>query len=139
MSKNNSIEDKEAVKKQHQKGKLTARERIDALLDKDSFTELNKLVELTSHNYNLQEKKQEGDGVITGYGKINGKPVAIFAQDFTFMGGSMGEMHNLKIAEIMQHALKIGCPIIGLLDSGGARIQEGIHGLDTGGLIFKTL
>ena len=129
--------DKEAIKKQHQKGKLTARERIEALLDKDSFTEINKLVELKSHNYNLQEKKQPGDGVVTGYGKINGKPVSIFAQDFTFMGGSMGEAHNEKIAEIMQHALKTGTPIIGLFDSGGARIQEGIHGLDTGGLIFK--
>ena len=135
---NNSKADKEAIKKQHQKGKLTAKERIDLLLDKDSFTELNQLVELKSHNYDLQEKKKSGDGVITGVGKINGNQVCIYAQDFTFMGGSMGEMHNLKIAEIMQHALKIGCPIIGLLDSGGARIQEGIHGLDTGGLIFKT-
>jgi len=138
MAKNNSNEDKEAIKKQHEKGKLTAKERIELLLDKGSFTELNELVELKSHNYDLQQKKKAGDGVITGYGKINGKPVCIFAQDFTFMGGSMGEMHNLKIASIMEHALKIGCPIIGLFDSGGARIQEGIHGLDTGGLIFKT-
>ncbi|MFH0868053.1 MAG: carboxyl transferase domain-containing protein [Candidatus Woesearchaeota archaeon] len=135
---NNSKQDKEAVKKQHDKGKLTARERIDLLLDKGSFTELNNLVELKSYNYDLQQKKKPGDGVITGVGKISNKHVCIFAQDFTFMGGSMGEMHNLKIAEIMQHALKIGCPIIGLFDSGGARIQEGIHGLDTGGLIFKT-
>ncbi len=135
---NTSNADKEAVKKQHQKGKLTARERIDLLLDKGSFTELNKLVELTSHDYDLQQKKTSGDGVITGVGKINDKQVCIFAQDFTFMGGSMGEMHNKKIAEIMQHALTVGCPIIGLFDSGGARIQEGIHGLDTGGLIFKT-
>ncbi len=130
-------EDKEAVKRQHAKGKLTARERINILMDKNSFTELNSLVELKSSNYNLQEKKKAGDGVITGYGKINGKPVCIYVQDFTFMGGSMGEMHNLKIASIMEHALKTGCPIIGLFDSGGARIQEGIHGLDTGGLIFK--
>ena len=134
----NSKADKESIKKQHDKGKLTAKERIDLLLDKDSFVELNELVELKSHDYDLQQKKKAGDGVITGYGKINGNPVCVFAQDFTFMGGSMGEMHNLKIAEIMQHALKIGCPIIGLFDSGGARIQEGIHGLDTGGLIFKT-
>lgn len=135
---NNSKEGKESAKIQHDKGKLTARERIELLLDKDSFTELNADVELTSTNYNLQEKKKPGDGVITGYGRISNKPVCIFAQDFTFMGGSMGEMHNRKIAEIMQHALKIGCPIIGLFDSGGARIQEGIHGLDSGGLIFKT-
>lgn len=134
MAKNN---DKEAVKTQHSKGKLTAKERINLLLDKGTFTELDELAELTSTNYNLQEKKQPGDGVITGYGKINGKPVCIFAQDFTFMGGSMGEMHNLKIAKLQEHALKIGCPIIGLFDSGGARIQEGIHALDTGGLIFK--
>src|SRR3989338_4009782 len=130
--------DKETIKIQHDKGKLTAKERIGLLLDKSSFVELNELVELKSHDYDLQTKKKAGDGVITGYGKINGNPVCVFAQDFTFMGGSMGEMHNLKIAETMQHALKIGCPIIGLFDSGGARIQEGIHGLDTGGLIFKT-
>jgi len=135
MSENNS---KESIKKQHQKGKLTARERISLLLDKGTFTELNELIELKSTNYNLQEKKQSGDGVITGYGKINNKPVCIFAQDFTFMGGSMGEMHNQKIASTQEHALKIGCPIIGLFDSGGARIQEGIHGLDGGGEIFKT-
>ena len=134
MSNNNG---KEAIKKQHQKGKLTAKERIDLLLDKNTFTELNELVELTSHDFDLQEKKQPGDGVITGYGKINGKPVCIFSQDFTFMGGSMGEMHNKKIASIQEHALSTGCPIIGLFDSGGARIQEGIHGLDVGGKIFK--
>jgi acetyl-CoA carboxylase carboxyltransferase component len=128
---------KEAIKKQHDKGKLTAKERIDLLLDKNTFTELNKLVELTSHDFDLQGKKQPGDGVITGYGKINGKPVCIFSQDFTFMGGSMGEMHNKKIASIQEHALSTGCPIIGLFDSGGARIQEGIHGLDVGGKIFK--
>jgi len=138
MPKNNSKEDKEAVKKQHQKGKLTARERINLLLDKDTFTELGGLVELKSTNYDLQEKKKSGDGVITGHGKINGRSVCVFAQDFTFMGGSMGEMHNQKIAKIMDHALKIGCPFIGLYDSGGARIQEGIHSLDSGGLIFKT-
>ena len=134
MAKNNG---KEAVKTQHSKGKLTAKERIDLLLDKGTFTELDELVELDSVNYDLQQKKQPGDGVITGYGKINGKPACIFAQDFTFMGGSMGEMHNIKIAKIQEHALKIGCPIIGLFDSGGARIQEGIHALDTGGRIFK--
>ena len=138
MAKNNSKEDKELAKLQHDKGKLTARERINLLLDKDTFTELDALIELKSHNYDLQQKKKAGDGVITGYGKINNKQVCIFAQDFTFMGGSMGEMHNLKITKIMEHALKIGCPIIGLFDSGGARIQEGVHGLDTGGLIFKT-
>jgi methylmalonyl-CoA decarboxylase subunit alpha len=130
--------DKEAVKKQHQKGKLTAKERINLLIDKGTFTELDEHVELTSTNYDLQEKKQPGDGVITGHGNVNGKPVCVFAQDFTFMGGSMGEMHNLKISSIMKLALQTGCPIIGLFDSGGARIQEGIHGLDGGGRIFRT-
>src|SRR3989338_5685589 len=134
MSKNN---DKEAVKTQHSKGKLTAKERIDLLLDKGTFTELGQLAELSSTNYDLQEKKQPGDGVITGYGKISGKQICIFAQDFTFIGGSMGEMHNQKIAKLQEHALKTGCPIIGLFDSGGARIQEGIHALDSGGRIFK--
>lgn len=134
---NNSKLDKEAAKKQHDKGKLTARERIDFLLDKDSFTEVNSDMELISTNFNLQDKKSPGDGVITGYGGINGKPVCIYSQDFTFMGGSMGEIHNKKIASIMEHALKTGTPIIGLLDSGGARIQEGVNSLDSGGLIFK--
>ena len=129
--------DKEAIKIQHSKGKLTARERLEVLLDKGSFTELNADMELTSTNFNLQEKKIPGDGVITGYGRINGKPVCVFAQDFIFMGGSMGETHNRKIAAIQEHALKIGCPIIGLFDSGGARIQEGVNSLDVGGRIFK--
>ncbi|MEK6949611.1 MAG: acyl-CoA carboxylase subunit beta [Nanoarchaeota archaeon] len=137
MPKDIAKEEKEAVKTQHQKGKLTARERICLLLDKNTFVELNAGIELRSNNFNLQEKKKSGDGVITGYGKISGKPVCIFAQDFIFMGGSMGEMHNKKIAWTQEHALKIGCPIIGLFDSGGARIQEGINSLDAGGLIFK--
>ena len=134
---NNSKLDKEAAKKQHDKGKLTARERIDFLLDNGSFTEVNSDMELISTNFNLQDKKSPGDGVITGYGRISGKPVCIYSQDFTFMGGSMGEIHNKKIASIMEHALKTGTPIIGLLDSGGARIQEGVNSLDSGGLIFK--
>ena len=129
--------DKETVKSQHSKGKLTARERLDLLLDKGTFTELDEQAELTSTNYNLQEKKKPGDGVIIGYGKVNNKPVCVFAQDFSFMGGSMGEVHNKKIAKIQEHALKTGCPVIGLFDSGGARIQEGIHALDGGGRIFK--
>ena len=102
---------KEAIKTQHAKGKLTARERLEVLLDKGSFTELNADMELTSNNFDLQEKKVPGDGVITGYGRINGKPVCLFAQDFIFMGGSMGEAHNKKIASIQEHALKTGCPI----------------------------
>src|SRR3989344_4086027 len=134
---NNSTDNKEGIKTQHSKGKLTAGERLEVLLDKGSFTELNADMELTSTNFDLQEKKGPGDGVITGYGRVNGKPVCVFAQDFIFMGGSMGEMHNKKIASIQGHALKTGCPIIGLFDSGGARIQEGVNSLDVGGSIFK--
>ncbi len=126
--------EKEAIKTQHKKGKLTARERLKLLLDEDSFVELQPFVKTRSPE--LQNKKKAGDGVVTGYGKINGKPVYVYAQDFTFIGGSMGEAHTRKIANVIDLATKDGCPVIGLLDSGGARIQEGISGLDGGGSIF---
>jgi len=129
--------DKEAVKAQHAKGKLTAQERLDLLLDKGSFVELDAFAELQSANYDLPAKKKPRDGVISGYGTIGKRPVYAYAQDFTFMGGSMGEMHNRKIARIMELALKNGAPCIGLFDSGGARIQEGVQALDGGGEIFK--
>jgi len=135
-NKKESFVDKEAIKVQHKKGKLTARERLDLLLDKDSFTEIGTFVELDSDDEELQKKAKAGDGVITGQGTINKRPVYIYAQDFTFMGGSMGEGHTRKIANVIGLALKMGMPIIGLLDSGGARIQEGIGGLDGGGEIF---
>lgn len=135
-TKEKELEDKEAVKLQHSRGKLTAIERLNLLLDKDSFVELEKFTLLKSHDYNLQEKKKPRDGIIIGYGKVGGRPVYVFAQDFTFIGGSMGEMHNKKIAHILELALKNGAPCIGLLDSGGARIQEGVSGLDGGGKIF---
>lgn len=127
--------DKEAIKKQHSKGRLTAMERINLLLDEDSFIELEAFSE--SQNKDLESKKRPRDGVMTGYGTINKRPVYIYAQDFTFMGGSMGDMHNRKIVKVIKGALKTGCPVIGLLDSGGARIQEGIAALDSGGEIFK--
>jgi|TARA_B100002003_G_scaffold169565_1_gene157548 acetyl-CoA carboxylase carboxyltransferase component len=127
--------DKEGVKRQHKKGKLTALERINLLLDDNSFMELDAFAELD--NEDLKSKKRPRDGVITGYGTINKRPIYIYAQDFTFMGGSMGEMHNKKIEKTFNQALKTGCPIIGLLDSGGARIQEGISSLDSGGNIFR--
>jgi acetyl-CoA carboxylase carboxyltransferase component len=130
--------DKDAIKSQHEKGKLTAWERLDLLLDKDSFIEFDEFVETECHDFNLQQKKKARDGVITGIGRVDGKKVCIYAQDFTFMGGSMGAAHTRKIARIMRLALKLGCPIIGLLDSGGARIQEGVSGLDGGGEIFYT-
>src|SRR3989344_5146201 len=127
---------KEGTKLQHDKGKLTASERLNLLLDKGSFTEVQAFAELGSRNYDLQEKKKPRDGAITGYGTINGKPAYVYAQDFTFMGGSMGEMHNRKIANIMDLALKNGAPCIGLMDSGAARIQEGVSALDSGGAKF---
>ena len=125
---------RQAAELQHKKGKLTARERLKYLLDDDSFIELDAFAE---HQSKQLEKRKAGDGVITGHGSINKKPVYAYAQDFSFMGGSMGEMHNRKIANVMELALKTGCPCIGLLDSGGARIQEGISALDAGGKIFQ--
>ena len=133
--KKDILSDNVAAELQHKKGKLTARERLKYLLDAGSFIELDAFAELQSKD--LEAKKKAGDGVITGYGTINKRLVYVYAQDFSFMGGSMGEMHNKKIAHVMELALKTGCPCIGLLDSGGARIQEGISALDTGGKIFQ--
>ncbi|MEK6943222.1 MAG: acyl-CoA carboxylase subunit beta [Nanoarchaeota archaeon] len=129
------LNDKAAAEIQHKKGKLTARERLNYLLDEDSFTELEAFTEL--HSKDIEAKKKAGDGIIVGHGKISKKPVYVYAQDFSFMGGSMGEMHNKKISHVMELALKTGCPCIGLLDSGGARIQEGVSALDSGGKIFQ--
>lgn len=120
------------IRSQHDKGKLTARERIDLLLDEDSFMELNPFVENTSTDFG----EAPGEGVVTGYGKVHGRPVYVFAQDFTVFGGALGEMHALKIARLMDLAAKNGAPIIGLNDSGGARIQEGVVSLDGYGHIF---
>jgi len=136
IEKNKELQnDKQAIELQHKKGKLTAQERLKYLLDADSFVELDAFAELQSRE--LEAKKKPRDGVITGYGTINKRPVYVYAQDFSFMGGSMGEAHNKKVSNIMELALKTGCPCIGLLDSGGARIQEGISALDTGGKIFQ--
>ncbi|MBS7658590.1 MAG: acyl-CoA carboxylase subunit beta [Candidatus Bathyarchaeia archaeon] len=126
----------EAIEAQHKKGKLTARERLEKLLDHDTFIELNQFVTHHCVEFDMDKKKVFGDGVITGFGTIDGRPVAVFAQDFTFMGGSLGEMHAKKICEVMDLALKIGVPIIGLNDSGGARIQEGVSSLAGYGEIF---
>lgn len=127
--------DRAAAEVQHKKGRLTARERLKYLLDSDSFVELDAFAEL--QNKEIEHRKKAGDGVVSGYGTISKRPVYVYAQDFSFMGGSMGEMHNRKIANVMELALKTGCPCIGLLDSGGARIQEGIAALDAGGRIFQ--
>ena len=114
---------------QHKKGKLTARERLALLLDKGSFEEIGKLVQHRQHEFGLEKQRFLGDGVVTGYGKINGRLVYVFSQDFTIFGGSLSEAQAEKIVRIMDLAMKNGAPVIGLNDSGGARIQEGVDSL----------
>ncbi|MFX1325440.1 MAG: acyl-CoA carboxylase subunit beta, partial [Promethearchaeota archaeon] len=121
---------------QHKKGKLTARERLEVLFDFGSFIEIDAFVMHQNDNFGMNEKKYLGDGVITGYGTINGRKVFAYSQDFTVLGGTIGRAHARKIYKIMDLALKMGCPIIGLIDSGGARIQEGVDALDGLGDIF---
>jgi len=117
------------IEAQHAKGKLTARERIDLLLDKGSFQEIGNMVVHRSHDFGMDKQRLLGDGVVTGYGKIHGKLVYVFSQDFTVFGGSLSETHAEKICKIMDLALENGAPVIGLNDSGGARIQEGVVSL----------
>ncbi|UAC47170.1 methylmalonyl-CoA carboxyltransferase [Bacillus aquiflavi] len=124
------------ILKQHEKGKLTARERIDLLVDPGTFVELNPFIEHRCTDFGLDTKKGPGDGVVTGDGKVNGRPIYLFSQDFTVFGGALGEMHAKKIANVMDLAAKNGAPFIGLNDSGGARIQEGVVSLDGYGHIF---
>ena len=125
-----------AIEKQHASGKLTARERILKLLDEGSFVEIDAYVEHRCDNFGMGKKKIPGDGVVSGYGTIDGRLVYIFAQDFTVIGGSLGEMHAAKIVKAQQMALKVGAPLIGINDSGGARIQEGVDALSGYGKIF---
>ncbi len=115
---------------QHDKGKLTARERIDLLLDEGSFTEVDALTTHHYHEFDMQKKKFFGDGVVGGYGNIDGRKIFVFAYDFTVLGGTLSKMGAQKITKLMDHAVRTGCPIIGIMDSGGARIQEGILSLD---------
>src|SRR5919205_1109054 len=122
------------IEAQHSKGKLTARERIDLLLDQNTFLEIDKYV--THRSDDPGTKKYYGDGLVTGFGTVNGRQVFIYAYDFTILGGSLGEMAAKKIAKVMDHALKSGSPLIGIIDSGGARIQEGVMSLDGYGDIF---
>ncbi len=117
------------VEKQHAAGKMTARERIQFLLDDESFEELDKLVLHRSHDFGLAKQLYPGDGVVTGYGRIDGRRIFVFAQDFTVFGGSLSETHAEKICKVMDLAMKVGAPIVGLNDSGGARIQEGVLSL----------
>jgi len=125
-----------AMQKQAALGKMTARERILALLDKDTFQEYDMFIEHEARDFGMENKTLHGDGVITGTGKIMGKPICIYAQDFTVAGGSLGLMHAGKITKIMDHALKMRVPIIGINDSGGARVQEGVNSLAGYGEIF---
>ena len=111
---------------QHKKGKLTARERIHFLLDEGSFEEIGMLVTHRSRDFGMENEVYLGDGVVTGYGKVNGRLVYVYSQDFTVFGGSLSETHAEKICKVMDLAMKNGAPIIGLNDSGGARIQEGV-------------
>ena len=127
----------EKIKKQHDKGKLTARERLEILLDPGTFVEIDKFVKHRNTYFGLDKIELPGDGVVTGIGEINGRKVAVYSQDFTVMGGSLGEMHAKKIVKIMDLALEMGIPVIGINDSGGARIQEGVDSLYGYGEIFK--
>jgi propionyl-CoA carboxylase beta chain len=126
----------QAVEKQHAKGKLTARERIEKLLDPGSFQEVDTFVRHRTSEFEMQKNRPWGDAVVTGHGLIDGRPVAVFSQDFTVFGGSLGEVMAEKMVKIMDLAARIGCPVIGINDSGGARIQEGVVSLGAYGDVF---
>ncbi len=126
----------ERIEKQHKSGKLTARERVDLLLDPGSFHELDLFVQHRATLFGMDKTHVPADGVITGYGTVNGRPVCVFSQDFTSMGGTLGEMHAKKICKVMDLAMKSGVPVVGFDDSGGARIQEGVDALSGYGQIF---
>jgi propionyl-CoA carboxylase beta chain len=126
-----------AIEKQHAAGKMTARERIHALLDPGSFTEFDEFARHRSTNFGMGDKRPFGDGVVTGYGTVDGRPVAIFSQDVTVFGGSLGEVYGEKIVKILDFAIQNGCPMIGINEGGGARIQEGVVSLGLYGEIFQ--
>ncbi len=125
-----------SVQKQHESGKLTARERLDLFFDKETFQETDLFVQHRSSNFGLDKVSIPADGVVTGFGKVKGRTVCAFAQDFTARGGTLGEMHAKKICRVMDLAMKMKCPMVGFIDSGGARIQEGINALDGYANIF---
>ncbi|MBQ3831938.1 MAG: methylmalonyl-CoA carboxyltransferase, partial [Bacteroidales bacterium] len=125
------------IESQHKKGKYTARERINMLLDEGSFEEIDMFVTHRCHNFGIEKESFLGDGVVTGYGTIGGRMVYVFSQDFTVMGGSLSETNAKKICKVMDMAMKAGVPIIGLNDSGGARIQEGVTSLSGYAEIFQ--
>ncbi|WP_415143444.1 acyl-CoA carboxylase subunit beta [Nocardioides sp.] len=126
-----------AVERQHAKGRQTARERIEMLLDEGSFQELDELARHRSTAFGLERTRPYGDGVITGYGTVDGRPVCVFSQDFTVFGGSLGEVYGEKITKVMDLAVKTGCPLIGINEGAGARIQEGVVSLGLYGEIFR--
>lgn len=126
----------ERIQKQHSAGKFTARERLSMLFDEGSFVELDAFVEHRSTDFNMANTKAPADGVVTGYGTVNGRLVYAYAQDFTVIGGSLGEMHAKKICKVLDLAMKTGAPVVGINDSGGARIQEGVDALSGYGSIF---
>lgn len=126
-----------AVARQHEAGKLTARERIDLLLDKGSFQEMDMMVRHQARGFGIEDKRPAGDAVVTGWGTVDGRTVFVFAEDFTVFGGSLGQAVADKICKIMDTAMDVGAPVIGLKDSGGARIQEGVASLDGYGRIFE--
>ena len=125
-----------AVEQQHAKGKMTARERIERLLDPGSFTEFDALARHRATDFGVAANRPYGDGVVTGYGTVDDRPVCVFSQDFTVFGGSLGEVYGEKIVKLMDHALKTGCPLVGINDGGGARIQEGVVALGLFAEIF---
>src|SRR5687768_2386813 len=127
----------ERIAQQHQRGKLTARERLDVLLDEGSFEEFDMFVEHRATEFGMARKKIPGDGVVTGWGLINGRPAFVFAKDFTVFGGSLSEAHARKITKIQDMALRNRAPIIGLFDAGGARIQEGVDALGGYAEVFQ--
>lgn len=126
-----------AVEKHHAKGKLTARERVLALLDPDSFTEIDEFARHRSTAFGMEAKRPYTDGVITGFGSVHGRPVCVFSQDVTLFGGALGEVYGEKICKIIDFAVKTGCPLIGINEGGGARIQEGVVSLGLYAEIFK--
>ncbi len=132
----NAAGGEDKIKKRHAQGKMTGRERIDYFFDPGTFVELQGYVQHRSSNFGLEKKKFYGDGVITGFGKVDDRTVYAYSQDFTILGGSLGEMHAKKIVNVMDLAMKAGAPVVGINDSGGARIQEGISSLAGYGDIF---
>src|ERR1700721_4506879 len=125
------------IEAQHHRGKLTARERIELLMDKNSFEELDMFVEHRSNDFGMEKSKISGDGVVTGFGTVNGRTVFTFPKDFPVFGGSLSETHAQKIIKIQDMAMRARAPIIGLFDAGGARIQEGVAALGGYGEVFK--